>query len=146
MVGIGNRERGDDAVGPEVASRIARLGLPGLDVVVYAEPLALVEHLASHDDVVVVDATGPRGRPGTVDVLRVGTAPLHRPPPAFGSHGLGVADAVELARALDRLPERLTVVGVQGWTFDVGAGLSAEVEAALDEAVRAVLDVLSATS
>ena len=33
VVGIGNPFRGDDGVGPLVASRVARLGLPGVQVV-----------------------------------------------------------------------------------------------------------------
>ncbi len=56
VVGIGNPSRGDDAVGPLVADRVARLGLPNVEVVVYDEPLALVEHLAAHD------GRGGRGR------------------------------------------------------------------------------------
>ena len=38
VVGIGNRSRGDDAVGPEVASRVAQLGLPGVAVAMLDEP------------------------------------------------------------------------------------------------------------
>ncbi len=146
VVGIGNRSRGDDGVGPEVASRVAELGLPGVEVVVYDEPLGLVEHLAVHDDVVVVDATAPRDDPGSVHVLRVGSDPLRRESPAFGSHGLGVAEAVELARALRRLPRRLTLVGVEALSFGVGAPISAQVGDRIDEAVRAVRDALPATT
>ena len=108
-------------IGPVVASRVAQLGLPGVEVVVHDEPLALVEQLAGHEDVVVVDAVEARhGHPGTVHMHRVGRAPLRRDPPALGSHGLGVAEAVELARALGRLPRRLTLVGVEARTFRPG--------------------------
>ncbi len=144
VVGVGNRTRGDDAAGPEVAARVAALGLPGLEVVVHDEPLALVEHLAAHDHVVVVDATAPRRTPGAVRVVHVGPTPLRPGTPAVGSHGLGVAEAVELARALGRLPARLTVVGVEGRAFGAGTEMSAEVRDRLDDAVRAVLDDLRA--
>lgn len=144
VVGIGNRLRGDDAVGPEVAERVAALGVPGVEVVVHDEPLALVEHLGHHDEVVVVDAAAPRGEPGRVHVVLVGATPLGEDSPALGSHGLRVADAVELARALNRLPRRLTVVGVEGVTFDLGAPLSEEVRAQVDDAARIVVGVLPA--
>ena len=146
VVGIGNRSRGDDAVGPEVASRVAALGLPGVEVLEYDEPLALVEHLAAHDEVVVVDATAPLDDARSVHVLQVGSDPLRRESPAFGSHGLGVAEAVELARVLGRLPRRLTLVGVAARTFRIGAPLSVEVRDHLDDAVRAVLDALPAAA
>ncbi|GAA2145272.1 hydrogenase maturation protease [Nocardioides koreensis] len=147
VVGIGNRSRGDDGVGPLVAARVAELGLPGVEVVTYDEPLALVEHLAGHDDVVVVDAARSRGgRPGAVRVVRVGAAPLPRDAAALGSHGLGVADAVELARALGRLPRRLTLVGVEALVIELGAPLSEPVRDGLDAAVDAVVAALPAAA
>ena len=146
VVGIGNRSRGDDAVGPEVAEHVAALGVPGVEVVVHDEPLALVEHLGLHDEVVVVDAVGPHGEPGRVHVVHVGSAPLRGDSPVLGSHGLGVAEAVELARTLDRLPRRLTIVGVEGASFDLGAPMSEQVRTRVDEAARIVVGVLSAVA
>lgn len=146
VVGVGNVARGDDAVGPLVAARVTRLGLPNVEVVVHDEPLALVDHLATHDDVVVVDAVmSRRGGPGTVHVVRVGSAPLRSDSSAWGSHGLGVAEAVELARALGRLPQRLTFVGVEAQVLDVGAPMTDRVQDSLDAAVRAVLGALRAS-
>lgn len=46
-------------------------------------------------------------------------------------HGLGAA--IELARALDRLPGRLVNLAVEGTDFDLGLGLSPPVAAALPE-------------
>lgn len=146
VIGIGNRLRGDDAAGPEVAARVAELGVPGVAVVVEDEPLALVEHLARHDEVVVVDAVAPRGDAGRVLVWRVGSTPLERDVHPVGSHGLGVAEAVELARAIGPLPTRLTLVGVEAQTLSLGAPLSSAVRDRIGDAVDAVLDALSAAS
>ena len=66
-------------------------------------------------------------------------------PPAFpssSSHGLGLADAVALGKALGRLPNHLVVIGVEGATFE-GVGLSPQVSDAVDAAVGAVLEVMS---
>jgi hydrogenase maturation protease len=41
-------------------------------------------------------------------------------------------EAVQLARALGRLPGRLLVIGIEGKRFDSGAGLSPEVERAAE--------------
>lgn len=144
VVGVGNRSRGDDGVGPEVAARVAALDLPGVTVLVCEEPLALVEQVSGYDEVVVVDAVQSGGDVGRVRVWLVGAGPLPRPGHTIGSHGLGVGDAVELARALGRLPDRLTLVGVEADTFLLGAPLSAEVRDHLDDAVRAVTDALTA--
>jgi hydrogenase maturation protease len=95
--------------------------------------------VGDHDEVVVVDAVSPQGDPGRVHVWQVDALPAGRAGQAIGSHGLGVHDAVELARALGCLPSRLTVVGVEGTCFEVGAPLSEPVRAHLDEAVQVVL-------
>jgi hydrogenase maturation protease len=145
VVGIGNPLRGDDGAGPEVAGRVARLAIPGVTVVIADEPLALVEHFAANDEVIVVDAVQTGGAAGEVRVWVVGPDPLPRRGHAIGSHGLGVAEAVELARALGQLPRRLTLVGVEAETFCVGAPLSARVTDHLGDAVRAVTDALTAT-
>jgi hydrogenase maturation protease len=144
VVGIGNPDRGDDGVGPLVAERVARLRLPDVEVVADGQPLDLVEHLPGHDDVVVVDATRSRGghRPGTMHVVRVDGTPLGGNGPTLGSHGVGLAEAVELARALGRLPPRLTLVGVEARAAEPGAPLSEPVRDSLDAAVRAVLAAL----
>ena len=57
----------------------------------------------------------------------VSRSPRGRCPRLFrtSTHLLGVAEAVELGRELDRLPQRLTVYGIEGERFDVGEGLSA---------------------
>jgi hydrogenase maturation protease len=147
VVGIGNPDRGDDAVGPLVAARVARLRLPGVEVVTYDEPLALVEHLPGREAVVVVDAArSADGRPGTVHVIRVGSAPLPRDTAALGSHGLGVVEAIELARALGRLPAQLTLIGVEAGAVDMGAPVSQQVRDRLEDAVRAVVDALPAST
>jgi hydrogenase maturation protease len=142
VVGIGNPARGDDGVGPQVAARIAALDLPGVRVVVRGDPLGLLDELDG-DQVVVVDAVRGAGPPGAVQVRVVGRRGLPRPstgPP--GTHGLGVAEVVELARALDRLPRRLVLVGVEAGSFAHDRPLTGVVRDGVERAVRAVLDCL----
>ncbi|MFC4783916.1 hydrogenase maturation protease [Nocardioides sp. MAHUQ-72] len=147
VVGIGNASCGDDGVGPLVADRVAGLRLAGVEVVVHDEPLALVELLGGHEDVVVVDAArSPGGEPGELHVVRVGSAPVAGRSRVSSSHGLGVVDAVELARALGRLPERLTLVGVEAGAVDVGSPMSPQVRDRVDDAVRAVVAALPTTT
>ena len=69
---------------------------------------------------------------------------------AGGTHALGLAAAVELSRALGRLPRSLVVVGVEvdaaRVTAAQGPGLSAEVSAAIPAAVELVLTELRQAS
>jgi Ni,Fe-hydrogenase maturation factor len=47
-----------------------------------------------------------------------------------------------LARALGQAPRRLVVVGIEGERFDLGRGLSDDVEAAVPNAVQRVVNLM----
>ena len=63
----------------------------------------------------------------------------HRSSDASSTHALGLAEAVELARSLGRLPQRVVVYGIEGESFAFGKGLSAAVAAAADRVTEEVL-------
>jgi hydrogenase maturation protease len=143
VVGIGNPDRGDDGAGPAVVRCVAGLGLPGVEALTVGVPLALVELLQDRPEcpaLVVVDATRPGPDPGRVRVLTLGADPLTGLGPApASSHGLGVTEALELARALSVLPPLVTVVGIEAGSVGAGEPLSAAVRAAVGDAVTTVV-------
>jgi len=135
LIGVGS-PHGDDALGWVVAGRLAGLAWPP-DVEVRRAgrpPLDWVEGLQPGDAALLVDAVRSGAEPGSLrwlapEALREGAG--------LSSHGLGVREAVELARGLGRLPRRLEVLGVELATLE-GDGLSPAVAAAVGAAVRAV--------
>jgi hydrogenase maturation protease len=54
------------------------------------------------------------------------------------SHGLGIPDALDLGRALDRCPRRVLLFGVEAADLSPGAGLSRAVAASLPVVVAAI--------
>jgi len=143
VIGVGQSLRGDDAVGLEVVRRWQSTypqtaQRPDVRVhLVELSGLALLDVLEGAQAALLVDAVrSPRHAPGTVLTLR--EADLQRFGAGAGSaHGIGVAEALALGRALDvALPDHLVVLGLVGETFDVGAGLSASVQCALPDAVE----------
>jgi len=139
VLGLGSPDRGDDGAGPAVAAHVRALGLPGVRVRVVGDPSRLLEAWSGEPDVVVVDAVRADDEPaGTVLAIELGAqvrTPATMPAGSGGgTHTLGLADAVRLARALDALPQRLLVVGIVGRTFTLGAGLSEAVRAAVESA------------
>ncbi len=136
VIGVGNDLRGDDAIGPEAVRRLRARAVPGIEATVCAaDPAALIEAWAGAARAVVVDAMAGGGRPGAVVRFDAAAAPL--PVASFrgSTHGLGVAEAVELARALGRLPGSLTVIGVEGARWEPGAPLGPEADEAVDRVV-----------
>ena len=127
VIGVGNRWRRDDGVGPVIVDEIAALELPHVTVsVCERECSGLLDLWEGVDCAYIVDAaTGPA--PGTIH--RFDAVDDELPPSLFGcsSHNFGVVQAIEMARMLNRLPQRLVVFGVAGQDFDMGTGLSAQV-------------------
>jgi hydrogenase maturation protease len=131
VLGIGNAARRDDGVGVWVAQRLAtRLG-EGADVRVLGDDgFALLDALAGVEAAILIDAVQSGAAPGTVHRFDAACEPLPSTLLRCSTHALGVAEAVELARALGQLPARLAVYGIEGADFGIGEGLSAPVAAA----------------
>jgi hydrogenase maturation protease len=96
--------------------------------------------------VILVDAVVSGREPGTVTGFDAVAAPLPAVFSGCSSHSFGVAEAVELARALGRLPKRLNVYGIEGSEFTQGVGLSPKVARAVETlAVQIIQNQLPAT-
>lgn len=145
VVGLGNRLRGDDAAGLEAVRLLGR-GAPAAVLEHEGEPLGLIELWEGARLVVVVDAVSSGGPAGSLHRVDAADAPLPARLRSPAAHAFGLADTIELARVLGRLPPALLVMGVEGACFDTGAGLSPEVSRALPALVAAVLAELGRPS
>jgi hydrogenase maturation protease len=140
VIGIGNPLRGDDAVGLLAARRVRELADPGVEVMeLEGEPARLIDAWQGAGLVVVVDAVKSHATEGRVMRFDATAGPLPPSLSATSTHALGLGDAVEIARALDRLPKRLIVFGVEGTRFQAGSDLSPAVAAAVQSVAEAVL-------
>ncbi len=137
VIGIGNPYRRDDGIGPALADRLTGLGLSNVDVrVLDGEPTGLLDAWTGAALAIIVDAVICQpARPGRIHRT---TLPRLTGAPATSSHGLGIPEAIELGRALDRLPDHLIVYAVEAADVGFGTELSPEVAAALPELLDAI--------
>jgi hydrogenase maturation protease len=147
VLGLGNPDRGDDGAG-RAAARVLRPLLPEVVEVVEAdgEMTDLLDRLAQADIAFVIDACVSGARAGTLHRFDVSEAPLPENAFTVSSHGLGLHQAIELARALGQLPGRCVVYAVEGATFEAGAPLSCAVAAGAVEAVERVRAEITAAT
>jgi hydrogenase maturation protease len=129
VIGVGNQYRRDDAAGIQVI-RDLNDASNGVELIEHdGEPAGLLDLWDDATDAYVVDAV--RGsEPGRIHRVEVGSEGSITVPPdqsRDSSHALGLGDAVELGRVLDRLPRRLVLIGIEGADFEVGEGLTEEV-------------------
>lgn len=106
IVGVGQLAAGDDAVGLHVARSLAARGF---EVRECADASVLLSLCEAARRIVLVDAVVGGGPPGTV--IRLDARDLAGTITPLSSHGLGIAEAVELARTLYGEP-RLDIVGI----------------------------------
>jgi hydrogenase maturation protease len=139
VVCVGNRWRCDDGVGLDVAGRLA--GTLPEDVLLLereGEPTALLAAWEGAEAVWLVDAVSSGAEPGTVHRLDASDRELPREVFRRSTHHVGLAEAVELARALGRLPARTVVYGIEGESFEIGDVLSSAVASVVDRVAAAV--------
>ena len=140
LIGIGNEYRSDDAVGLVVIRVLRARGLPGtVCIESNGDGAALLETWATAEQVLLVDAVSSGAKPGTIHRLDGRAQPLPASLSFPSTHAFGVAEALQLARALDLLPASLTIYGIEGKQFSAGIGLSPEVEHAAQEVVEQML-------
>jgi len=136
VIGCGNRHCGDDAAGILVAEQLQRLGITAKTC--SGETTELLEAWKDADDVIVVDAVVTGAPAGTIHSWD-GKQAFASVRNLSSTHGFGVAEAIPLAHALDRLPARLLVYGIEGQQFESGGPVSAEVESGVGEVVRRIV-------
>jgi hydrogenase maturation protease len=150
VIGVGNRFGRDDGIGPAVIDRVRQLCPHTATIEADGEAARLVEAWDDADLVVLVDAVRSGAPPGTAHrlVMERGASPgdLGAPASPTSSHAAGVAEAWALGAALDRIPGRLVVLGVEGADFGPGYRLSNEVARAVPRTARAVHDEIRAAA
>ncbi|MFC5748299.1 hydrogenase maturation protease [Actinomadura rugatobispora] len=147
VIGVGNTFRRDDGAGPAVVEAL-RGKVPATLAVTDGEPARLIELWSGALLAIVVDAVRadpPRpGRVHEMDMEATGGEKLGQEGggPAASSHALGLEHAVELGRAVDRMPRRLRVHAIEGLDFGLGPGLTPQVEEAAAGVARRIEEAL----
>ncbi len=142
VIGCGNGDRGDDALGL-IAVRALRRRLRDrndVEVLEAATGLQVLDVLEGASAVIVVDAVhSPCARPSGA-AIRVEAGPGGLPAElatSVSTHGLGVGEAIALAGALGRLP-RTVFLGLQVTSVAPGGLLSIQVADAMPAFVDAL--------
>ena len=141
VIGVGNPDCGDDAVGIEVARRLLARGLR--DASVRQSPRnasRLLESWQGRARVILIDAAAGAGRPGAIYRFEADAGPLPVSRLQASTHSWGVVEAVEVARSLGELPASVVVYAIEGTSFGPGQRLSASVRRAAKRVERRVLE------
>ena len=139
IIGVGNAWRGDDGAGIAVVRALREQALPGVTVLeATGEGAALMAAWQDAEVVILVDAVRSGAEPGKIHLFDARDEHLPTDFFHYSTHAFSVAEAVELARVLDQLPPRIIVYGIEGKTYEAGAGLSPEVAQGVEQVVEGI--------
>jgi hydrogenase maturation protease len=140
VIGIGNPDRGDDAIGRSVARTLRARVAPVVRVIEQdGEATALLAELQTAQRAWLVDAAQSSAPPGTISRIDCAAEGLALPSGTVSSHGFGVVEAIALARALDVLPKQCVVYAIEAADFTAGTAPSSEVVQAAEEVAERIL-------
>ena len=141
LIGIGNTFRRDDGVGIAIVNSLRQLIDPQKVSFLECsgEGAELMELWTGFDRVFLFDAVMASGTPGTIHRLDARTESIPSDFFKYSSHAFSLAEAVEMARVLERLPAELIIYGIEGLDFGHGEGLTPAVQQAVDPVIQQVL-------
>lgn len=146
VIGLGCVYRADDGVGPAVLHGLHLLlpgGSPGLRITACpGDSAGLIGLWENARLAVVVDACLTRpGQAGVIARTELAVEGRLRaaPGPRHSTHGLGLKEAWELSRVLDRCPARLVLYTVGVTDVSRSHGLTAPVAAAVPQVAEGVI-------
>ena len=141
VIGVGNPFRRDDGAGPAVVERLRLADLPGVDLAESdGEPGTLIMLWETRRLAVVVDTVHTHHRPaGHVHRRLMARRPSDG---STSSHAMDLGDTVALARELDRLPDRMLLLGIETADTGYGTGLTPAVAKAVDRVVEHIVAVV----
>ncbi|MGN6796249.1 MAG: hydrogenase maturation protease [Streptosporangiaceae bacterium] len=147
VAGVGNIFFSDDGFGSEVAKRLAECDVPeGVTVADYGiSGMHLAHDLCDgYDRAILIDATPRGGAPGTVYVLQP-EQPAEADSALFNAHGMQPDVVLGMLDMLGGKTGQTLIVGCEPAVSGPGIGLSPPVAAAVDDAVRKVLELIRET-
>lgn len=142
VAGVGNILLGDEGLGVHAVRALIARGLPaGVGAVDAGTALGeLLAELKGYGKLILVDAVRGGGTAGALyrmEILsRDDLAGAARP---LSLHEFGVAEALDQARALDVLPARVVLVGMEPECLAPGMELSAACARALPGLIRLIM-------
>jgi hydrogenase maturation protease len=149
VAGIGNAWLGDDGFGGEVVKRLEARELPedaavfdfgtgGLDLA--------YELMRGYDALVLIDVSRQGGEPGTLYVMEAQKEEVEagiEDGQMINPHAMDPQTVLRFVKTLGAWPGKVVIVACEpAQVEEMGMGLSAEVEGALDAAVGVVIDTI----
>ncbi len=138
IVGIGNPYRRDDTIGLIIAKQLHNI--LKYDIVESdGDLLNLIDTLQRYDLVILIDAINLQTSPGKLHRYDINNLEVE---PLTSTHAINIIEVLELIKIIGKMP-KMIFYGIEGKDFEMGEGLSEEVEDSIDDIVNSIVKDIS---
>ncbi len=143
VIAVGNDLYGDDGVGNAVLQVLEKMpDMKGVELIDGAtDALGLIDHFSGVDHVIIVDAAQMGEIPGTVKVFNKEEVKLKIKMDHLSVHGISLAETFNIAQAVDSLPEKITIIGIEPKNIGISQKLSEVVTQSIPEIVSNIINL-----
>ncbi|NOX89766.1 MAG: hydrogenase maturation protease [Calditrichaeota bacterium] len=141
VIVLGNRLRGDDAIGPVVLDELKKQDIPIPVTLIEAgsDAFTLLEHLNGKEPLIIVDCAQMGAVPGTVKRIGIDLENFNINEQMISLHGFSFSEVLSMARGLGAVAP-CTVIGIQPESLNMGDELSAGVRAAIPRILNMIIE------
>jgi hydrogenase maturation protease len=143
VITVGNDLYGDDGIGNAVLQALEQIpDMKDIELIDGAtDALGLIDHFAETDHVIIVDAAQMGEKPGIVKVFSKEEVKLKIKMDHLSVHGISLAETFDIAQAVDSLPGKITIIGIEPKNIGISEELSDVVTQSIPEVVSNIINL-----
>lgn len=140
ILGIGNPFRGDDAAGWAVIDVLEQKSPKGVKLCkVRGDSAQIIDLFTEYSTVYVIDACQMNAPSGFWKRIDAHKFPIPSDAPQTSTHGMGITQAIDLAKVLGILPSKLIIYAINGEHYNLSTSPSLSVGQAIDTVAQHIL-------
>ncbi len=143
IIAVGNDLYGDDGIGNAVLNALKQIPeMKEIELIDGAtDALGLIDHFEGTEHIIIVDAAQMGEKPGTVKVFSREDVKLKIKMDHLSVHGISLAETFDIAQAVDSLPEKITIIGIEPKNIGISQKLSEVVTQSIPEIVSNIINL-----
>jgi len=143
VIGLGNKLRGDDAIGPYIIERLRQHAQADVLHLVDAgaDTFTILNHLVEHGHILLIDAARMNEKPGFVKKIKLVDHNISWADKNLSLHGFGFAAMYQIARAVNPALT-CTLIAVEPKEIAFNMEISTEVQKSVPRIIKLVIEEL----
>jgi hydrogenase maturation protease len=143
IIAVGNDLYGDDGIGKAVIDELNQM--PEMNDIKMidgdTDALGLIDHFENTEHVILIDAAHMGETPGTVKVFNKDDVKLNIKMDHLTVHGISLAETFDIAQTVDKLPEKVTIIGVEPQNIGITEKLSDTVKQSIPIIISHIINL-----